>query len=131
MARRFALPAVQAFGKLLDSPNREAVEPADVVRGIDTTRIEVQEVAVSRRFQRRRPVVAARAVAVETRTVPVARGGEEDGVAVNARGEATTSHTVLVSPLRVAVAVQLLELAHGRHTAGGSHVVSGCVVGVV
>jgi hypothetical protein len=63
--------------QVLDSPNREAVEPVVVVRGIDTTRIEVQVVAVSRRVQRRRPVVAVRAAVVETRTVPVARGGEE------------------------------------------------------
>lgn len=65
-------------GKLLDSPNREAVEPVEVARGKDTTRIEVQVVAVSRRVQRRRPVVAVRAVVVETRTVPVARGREEE-----------------------------------------------------
>ena len=64
--------------QVLDSPNREAVEPVVVVRGIDTTRIEVQVVAVSRRVQRRRPVVAVRAVVVETRTVPVARGREEE-----------------------------------------------------
>ena len=64
--------------QVLDSPNREAVEPVVVVRGIDATRIEVQVVAVSRRVQRRRPVVAVRAVVVETRTVPVARGREEE-----------------------------------------------------
>ena len=62
---------------MLDSPNREAVEPVVVVRGIDTTRIEVQVVAVGRRVQRGRPVVAVRASVVETRPVPVARGGEE------------------------------------------------------
>ena len=64
--------------QVLDSPNREAVEPVVVVRGIDTTRIEVQVVAVGRRVQRGRPVVAVRASIVETRPVPVARGWEEN-----------------------------------------------------
>ena len=118
-------------GKLLDSPNREAEEPAVAVRGTDTTRTEAQVVAVSRRVQRRRPVVAVRAVAVETRTAPVARGGEDNRVAVNARSEATTCHAILIGPLRVAVAVQLLELTNGRHAAWGSHIVACCVVGVV
>ena len=92
---------VTAFsvGKLLDSPNREAVEPVVVARGIDTTRIEVQVVAVGSRVQRGRPVEADRASVVEPRPVPVARGREEDGVTVDARGKATACNTVLVSPL--------------------------------
>lgn len=90
---------IGVLGKSLDSPNREAVEPGAAVRGIDTFRTEVQVVAVSRRVQRRRPVAAARASAVETRTVPVARGREENRVAVDAGCEATTNHTVLIGPL--------------------------------
>ena len=49
-----ALPVVSGclVGKLLDCPNREAVEPEADVRGINTTRIEVQVVAVGLRVQR-------------------------------------------------------------------------------
>ena len=64
--------------QVLNRPNREAVEPIVVVRGIDVRTIEVQVVAVSRRVQRGRPVVAVRASVVQTRPVPVARGGEEN-----------------------------------------------------
>ena len=63
--------------QVLDSPNREAVEPVVVVRGIDIRTIEVQVVAVSSRVQRGRPVVAVRASVVQARPVPVAGGGEE------------------------------------------------------
>jgi hypothetical protein len=64
--------------QVLDCSNREAVEPVVVVRGIDTTRIEVQVVAVGLRVQRGRPVVAVRAPVVQASPVPVARGWEKD-----------------------------------------------------
>ena len=73
----FAVPVCLVVGKLLNSPNGKTVEAIVVVRGIDTTRIEVQVVAVGSRVQRGRPVVAVRASVVQARPVPVAGGGEE------------------------------------------------------
>ena len=70
--------------QVLDSPNREAVVPVVVVRGINTTRIEVQVVAVSRRVQRSRPVVAARAGVAEVR-VAAAAGGRKKNTPISIR----------------------------------------------
>ena len=63
---------------MLDSPNREAVEPIVVVGWIDSSRIEVQIVTVGLRVERRAPEAAVRTSAVQARAVPEARGREEN-----------------------------------------------------
>ena len=62
---------------MLNSPHSETVEAVVVVLRIDTTRIEVQVVAVGSRVQRGTPIVAVRASVVQARPVPVAGGREE------------------------------------------------------
>ena len=91
--------------QVLDSPNREAGVPVVVVRGTNTTRIEVQVVAVSRRVQRSRPVVAVRASVVKARPVPVARGGEEC-VNKTAKCSVITCHDNNVESVCLSVAKQ-------------------------
>ena len=102
---------------LLNSPRRKTKAPEAVVRWKHITRIEVQEVCARSRFVRRTPIAAVRTTVVERRTIVAARSREENRVAVNTRCESTTSHAILISPLRVAVAVQLLEFANGRQSA--------------
>ena len=62
---------------MLHRPDGKAVEAIVVVGWIDPSTIEVQIVAVRLRVERRAPVVAVRAVIVETRPVAVARSWEE------------------------------------------------------
>lgn len=69
--------------QVLNGPNGEPVEAIVVVRRINPIRIEVQVVTVGRGVKRRAPVVAVRAVVVETSPVPVASGGHPVGAVVS------------------------------------------------
>ena len=63
----------------------------------------------------------------------ILNGGENrvvDGVAIDVRCEATTSHSILISPLRCTVVYQLLELAHSWEPTWSAHVVASHVVSV-
>lgn len=66
------------FRQMLNSANREAVEPVVVVLWVDARRIEAQAVPVSRRGERTRPIDAVRTCIVERRAISVASSWKEN-----------------------------------------------------
>lgn len=70
------------FRQMLNSANREAVEPAVVALWEDARRTEVQVVPVSRREEGTRPIEAVRTCIVERRAIPVASSWKENRITI-------------------------------------------------
>ncbi len=106
----------------------EAVVAADV----HFSRIEAQAARAARvaLAERARPVVVARAHAVERRDVAVARSRKEDVIAIyGCKTIAFHTRTIVIfHPLGGSVVDQLLKVSICRHTPTATPIGAGCIV---
>ena len=66
------------FRQMLNSANREAVEPEVAALWADARRIDAQDVPASRRADGTRPIVAVRTCIVERRAISVPSSRKEN-----------------------------------------------------